>query len=184
MEGGQGALARGKAVPCRPLCVGCALSYRYRARRGCRWMPGVYAQPRPLQTVVRSTCLSTGRGLPLVFREEPGVSRVARVMPCPLVIWIRGTRHLPPPPLPQSQPKSCKKTAHFCQCSVSAHGPRKHVSAGNPLSTASHTFLSQAVLDCASASLQSNSRHPYNSCVCFPALSHPYQRGHLTGSSN
>lgn len=100
MEGGQGALARGKAVPCRPLCVGCALSYRYQARRGCRWMPGVYAQPRPLQTMVMSTCLSTGRELPLVFREEPGVSRVARVMPCPLVIWIRGTRHLPPAPPP------------------------------------------------------------------------------------
>lgn len=79
---------------------GVCTQLRYQAWRGCRWMPGVYAQPRPLETVVMCTCLSTGRELPLVFREEPGVSRVARVMPCPLVIWIQGTRHLPPSPPP------------------------------------------------------------------------------------
>lgn len=37
-----------------------------------------------------------GRELPLGFREEPVVSRAARVMPCPLGIWTRGTGRLPP----------------------------------------------------------------------------------------
>lgn len=113
--------------------MGSALSYRYQARHGCRWMPGVYAQPRPLQTVVRSTCLSTGRGLPLVFREEPGVSRVARVMPCPLVIWIRGTRHLPPfPPSRSHNPSRARRPPIFASVQFLPMDPGSTLALGIP----------------------------------------------------
>lgn len=145
-------------------------------------MPGVYAQPRPLQTVVMCTCLSTGRELPLVFREEPGVSRVARVMPCPLVIWIQGTRHLPPSP-PSHNPSSARRPPIFASVQFLPMDPGSTLALGIP-------FQQPHTHSCPRLFL-TVPRHHYkvtSSILTIPVcvsqhLVHPYQRGHLTGSS-
>lgn len=142
----------------------------------------MYAQPCPLQTVVMCTCLSTGRELPLVFREEPGVSRVVRVMPCPLVIWIQGTRHLPPSP-PSHNPSSARRPPIFASVQFLPMDPGSTLALGIP-------FQQPHTHSCPRLFL-TVPRHHYkvtSSILTIPVcvsqhLVHPYQRGHLTGSS-
>lgn len=86
-------LERREAASCRPLSFGCAVGCRHRAWHAHPAMPpghrGHAQPPERWQGLVL-------QGAALGFTEEPGVSHAARVMLCPLMIWIQKAGRLPP----------------------------------------------------------------------------------------